>query len=150
MADWSESRIAEYHAILASVEGGDIPEAIMRIPSIDLEVPVFAGTEERNLTRGAGRIEGTPPAEAGGNTGIAAHRDGYFRSLKDVAIGDRIEMETLQGVHRYRVAELFVVEPHDISVLDATESSALTLVTCYPFYFVGSAPQRFIVRAHRL
>ena len=143
---WSATRIAEYEAILASGDAG-IPEGIMRIPSVGLELPVFAGTMEANLTRGAGRIEGTDPLGAGGNAGIAAHRDGFFRALKDVKLGDEIEVETLDAVIRYRVVDLFIVDPTDGHILGPTEDDVLTLVTCYPVYFVGSAPKRYIVRA---
>jgi LPXTG-site transpeptidase (sortase) family protein len=82
-----------------------------------------------------------------GNVGIAGHRDGFFRALKDIAEGDAIELQTLGGRETYRVERTWIVEPEDVSVLDPTPSRSLTLVTCYPFYFVGSAPQRFIVRA---
>jgi sortase A len=149
MSDWSETRIAAYEAILHAEGAAEAPEGIMRIPAVDLELPVFAGAQERNLTRGAGRIPGTPPLGEIGNTGIAAHRDGYFRALKDVRLGDEILVETLRGRSRYEIVDLLIVDPTDVHVLDPTDVSALTLVTCYPFYFVGSAPQRYIVRAER-
>jgi sortase A len=122
----------------------------MRIPAVQLEVPVFAGTSDVALTHGAGRIEGTPVLGNPGNTGIAAHRDGWFRVLKDVRVGDAVEIETLQGEMRFRITETSVVEPADLQVLAPTEQHSLTLVTCYPFYFVGSAPQHYIVRAVRI
>lgn len=146
---WSATRVAEYEALLAGGEAG-IPEGIMRIPSVGLELPVFAGTMEANLTRGAGRIEGTDPLGTGGNSGIAAHRDGFFRALKDVKLGDEIEVETVDAVIRYQVVDLFIVDPTDGHILGPTEDDVLTLVTCYPFYFVGSAPKRYIVRAAAL
>jgi LPXTG-site transpeptidase (sortase) family protein len=146
---WSESRIAKYES-LGTAGPGDVPEGILRIPSVDLELPVFAGTQEANLTRGAGRIEGTPPLDGEGNTGIAAHRDGYFRVLKDVAVGDVIEIESMSGIEEFRITDLLIVKPEDVYVLDPTSERTLTLVTCYPFYFVGSAPERFIVRGERL
>lgn len=143
---WSEKRIADYE----KYDGADeVPEGILRIPSVDLELPVFAGTEEVNLTRGAGIIEGTAPLGTPGNTGIAAHRDGYFRALKDVSVGDTLVVETLSGQHDYRIDELLIVYPEDIHVLDPIDDNVITLVTCYPFYYAGSAPQRFIVRATR-
>ena len=82
-----------------------------------------------------------------GNCGIASHRDGFFRGLKDVQVGDELELETLAGVYRYTVDKLTITDPSDVSVLEARPESAVTLVTCYPFYFVGSAPKRFIVHA---
>jgi sortase A len=94
-----------------------------------------------------GHIEDTAPPGTDGNTGIAGHRDGFFRVLKDITEGDTIELQTLAGRETYRVERTWIVEPEDVSVLDPTPSRSLTLVTCYPFYFVGSAPQRFIVRA---
>lgn len=121
--------------------------AMLRIPRIAMEVPVGNGTEENVLFRGAGVIEGTALPGREGNMGIAAHRDSFFRGLKDVQVGDLIEIETLDRTETYRISTLTVVEPTDVSVLAATSERSLTLVTCYPFYFVGHAPQRFIVRA---
>src|SRR5207344_2603970 len=117
------------------------------IPKIRLEVAVLPGTDDHTLDRGAGHIEDTPQPGAAGNSGIAGHRDGFFRGLQDIAAGDAIELDTLEGTHVYRVERTWVVEPEDVSVLDPTPTRALTLVTCYPFYFVGPAPKRFIVRA---
>jgi len=144
----AEDRIEEYEASLK--HEFDPPLAVLRIPSIDLEVAVLAGTSELVLNRGVGHITGTPLPGDGGNVGIAGHRDGYFRGLKDIAEGDEIEMITLTGLERYAITDLFIVEPPDVWVLEPTEVPSITLVTCYPFYFVGSAPQRFIVRAERL
>jgi len=144
---WSESRKRSYDGL--SNAAGLLPEGILRLPAVRLEVPVFAGTGEFALTRGAGRIEGTPVLGESGNTGIAAHRDGWFRALKDVRVGDAVEVETLQGAYRFRITQTFVVEPADVQVLAPTGQNSLTLVTCYPFFFVGSAPQRYIVRAVR-
>lgn len=121
--------------------------AVLRIPRIAMEVPVSDGTTERVLLAGAGLVEGTASPGSVGNIGIAAHRDTFFRGLKDVAVGDLIELETLAGTDTYRVSTLSVVAPSDVYVLAATTEPALTLVTCYPFYFVGNAPQRYIVRA---
>jgi LPXTG-site transpeptidase (sortase) family protein len=147
MREWSESRKSAYEDLQGAAN--PLPEGILRIPAVQLEVPVFAGTGDFALTRGAGRIEGTPELGNPGNTGIAAHRDGWFRVLKDVRVGDAVEIETLQGELQFRITETFVVEPADVQVLAPTEQHSLTLVTCYPFYFVGSAPQRYIVRAVR-
>jgi sortase A len=82
-----------------------------------------------------------------GNLAIAGHRDGFFRTLKDAAVGDRIELRTPSGVRVYEIEDMAVIEPNDVSVLRDTPDRALTLLTCYPFYFVGDAPQRFVVRA---
>jgi sortase A len=121
--------------------------AVLRIPGIELEVPVYQGTTEHVLRRGAGLVEGTAFPGSTGNVGIAAHRDTHFRGLKDVAVGDVIELGTLDQTLVYRITAMEVVDPGDVRVLDDTGEPMLTLVTCYPFYFVGNAPQRYIVRA---
>lgn len=125
----------------------DAAVAVLRIRGIQMEVPVSPGTEEHVLQRGAGWIDGTAAPGSDGNVGIAAHRDSHFRGLKDLAVGDLIELDTLERTRSYRVTGLSVVEPTDVHVLAETGEPVLTLVTCFPFYFVGNAPQRFIVRA---
>lgn len=127
--------------------GEELPVALLRINRVALEVPVYQDLSERNLNRGAGLIDGTGLPGGEGNVAIAAHRDGYFRALKDVSKGDVLELETLQGSRQYRVSAISIVEPTDLWPLGDTDEPAVTLVTCYPFYFVGSAPQRYIVRA---
>jgi len=142
---WSEKRIHEYQQSLALVQ--DRPEAVLKIDTLDIEVPVYNGTDDLILNRGLGRIIGTARFDQPGNLGLAGHRDGFFRGLKDIEIGDEILLHTDQGTTQYRVDSIVIVEPTDVSVLAPTEKPTLTLVTCYPFYFVGSAPQRFIVKA---
>ena len=145
---WSPVRVNAWRqAIGAPVPA---PLAVLRIPKIRLEVPVLDGTDDHTLDRAAGHIEDTAQPGMDGNSGIAGHRDGFFRGLKDITPGDMIELDTLQGTDVYRVERTWVVKPEDVSVLDPTPKPALTLVTCYPFYFVGSAPERFIVRAVRV
>ncbi|MES1241897.1 MAG: class D sortase [Acidobacteriota bacterium] len=123
----------------------------IRIPSVDVTAVIVEGVGKTSLRRAAGHIPGTAlPSEDGGNIGIAAHRDSFFRGLKDIRKDDTIELTTLDGTHRYQVEWTKIVEPTDTSVLAPTGGPALTLVTCYPFYYVGSAPRRFIVRAHRI
>lgn len=141
---WSPARIDAWkRASEPSIE----PRAVLSIDSVGLRVPVFEGTSENNLNRGAGHIEGTTPIAGHGNVGLAAHRDGYFRALKDVRIGDELKLTTPNDELIYRIVDTFVVEPTQVDVLAPTATATLTLVTCYPFYFLGSAPQRFIVRA---
>ena len=142
---WSPKRIKDYEATLA--EHFDAPLALLRIDKIHLEVPVFNGTDDRILDRGAGRIEGTARIGESGNVGIAGHRDGFFRGLKDINMGDTIVLETATGTQTYVIDSIKLVTPDDVSVLKSEPTPALTLVTCYPFYFIGSAPQRFIVHA---
>jgi sortase A len=147
-AQWSETRVQAH--IFEAAKSADtrlLPAAVLRIGRVGLEVPVYGDTGERNLNRGAGLIEGTSLPGSDGNVAIAAHRDGYFRVLKDVQVGDLLELETLSQQRTYRVTDLFIVEPTDIWPLHETAVPAITLVTCYPFYFLGNAPQRFIVRA---
>ena len=129
------------------LEEVEAPLAVLRIPRIHLEVPLFDGTDRATLNHGAGRIDGTAEVGAGGNLGIAAHRDRFFRGLKDVMPGDVIDLERHGGTDFYVIDWIRIVEPTDVSVLDQTPAPSLTLVTCFPFYFVGSAPQRYIVRA---
>jgi sortase A len=147
MSLWSRTRIERYRqALLTSTPAA----AILRIPSLNMRVPVYEGTSEQNLHRGAGRIEGTARLGETGNIGIAAHRDGFFRALKDIVAGDEVIVESIHSTELYRVVDTRIVEPSDVAVLQPTEDSMVTLVTCYPFYFMGSAPQRFIVRAQRV
>lgn len=142
---WSEKRIKAYQDSLQ--EDFDMPEAVLRIDRIKLEVPVFAGTDDLTLNRGAGRIIGTPRPGQSGNSGIAGHRDGFFRGLKDVSVGDKIDLETQKGFQTFAIDRIVIVDPSDVSVLKNEPRAALTLVTCYPFYFIGNAPQRYIVHA---
>jgi sortase A len=142
---WSPERVNAWRK--ASNEPAPAPLAVLRIPDIRLEVAVLPGTDERTLDRGVGHIEQTSVPGTDGNAGIAGHRDGFFRGLKDIDPGDVIELDTLHGKETYRVERTWIVDPDDVSVLDPTSGRSLTLVTCYPFYYVGAAPRRFIVRA---
>jgi len=121
----------------------------MDIPRLGVSVAVLQGSKSRMLRLGAGHIEGTPlPGEAG-NSGIAGHRNTFFRDLKDIWQKDEIQLQTATGLLHYEVEWVKLVVPDDISVLAPSTESVLTLVTCYPFYFVGPAPERFVVRAHK-
>jgi sortase A len=142
---WSNNRVAAYKESL--VQKTDLPLAIFRIPSIHLDVPIFDGTDELTLNRGLGRIEGTAQIRQAGNIGIAGHRDGFFRGLKDIQPGDPIELALSDKTEEYVVVQTQVVMSDDVEVLAPTTTPTLTLVTCFPFYYVGSAPQRFIVTA---
>lgn len=144
-SSWSPTRVNAWRQALD--EPVPAPIAVLRIPKIRLEVAVLPGTDNWTLDRGVGHIEDTAPPGADGNLGIAGHRDSFFRGLKDIAPGDVIELDTLEGTDTYRIERTWVVSPDEVSVLDPTPTRALTLVTCHPFYFVGSAPDRFIVRA---
>jgi sortase A len=121
----------------------------IEIPRLGVSAIIKAGTDARTLQLAVGHIPGTAFPGDAGNVGLAAHRDTFFRKLRDIESDDEIRLTTPEGTYSYRVARTDIVEPRDVWVLDPTEHPALTLVTCYPFNFVGSAPQRFIVRAER-
>jgi sortase A len=142
---WDEGRIEEYEESLEHDLGA--PLAILRIPALDLQVPLLEGTDDLVLNRGVGRIVETARPGELGNIGIAGHRDGFFRGLKDVSEGDTIELETLTATDIYRIDAITIVTPQDVHVLEHQSVPTLTLVTCYPFYFVGKAPKRYIVSA---
>jgi sortase A len=144
---WDEERITAWRHALN--EPAPPPLAVLRIAKIGLEVAVLPGTSDFTLNRAVGHIDDTALPGADGNSGIAGHRDGFFRGLKDIGLDDAIELETVRGKEVYRVGRIWVVDPEDVSVLDPTPTRSLTLVTCYPFYHVGPAPQRYIVRAVR-
>ena len=142
---WSPERIVAWRKAVGL--SAATPLAVLRIPRLRIEVPVLPGTDDRTLDRAVGHIDDTALPGKDGNSGIAGHRDGFFRGLKDIAEGDVIELETARVKEIYRVERTWVVDPADVWVLDPTPTRALTLVTCYPFYNIGPAPRRFIVRA---
>jgi len=145
-SEWSPERRARFEQIR-----GKAVEALGRleIPVVSLSVMLLEGTDDQTLDRGVGRIEGTARPGETGNLGIAGHRDGFFRSLRHVSVGDEIKLSTLEGLARYRIVDLRVVSPRDVEVLEPTDEPSLTLVTCHPFYWVGDAPERFIVHARQ-
>ncbi len=122
----------------------------MEIPRLGVSVVVAEGTDERTLQRAGGHIAGTAFPGQRGNIGIAGHRDTLFRPLRNIRQNDVITLTTLSGEYRYRVVSTEIVSPSDVTVLQPDGHEILTLVTCYPFYFVGPAPDRFIVRAARV
>ncbi len=142
---WSEQRVIDYKESLNA--GTDLPQAVLTIEKLAIQVPVYNGADEFNLNRGVARIKGTGPIDGPGNLGIAGHRDGFFRALKNIEVGDAIELQTTQGIVNYSVSSIVIVDATDVSVLAPTTNSSITLVTCYPFYYVGHAPKRYIVKA---
>lgn len=122
----------------------------IEIPSAGVSAMILEGIGKKTLRRGVGHIPGTPLPRWEGNVGLAAHRDSFFRGLKDIRKNDIIKLTTLHGTFEYRVESTEIVLPRDTHVLEETEKPTLTLVTCYPFYYVGSAPKRFIVKAERV
>lgn len=145
---WSDSRRAEFQRLIEM--GGPAPIGMLSLPRQEVRMPVYSGTGEVGLTLGAGHLPETSPLSGQGNIALAGHRDGYFRKLRHIERGDPVVVETPEGRHRYRVTETWVVAPEEVWVLDPTPEPALTLVTCHPFYFVGHAPNRFVVRAVRV
>ncbi len=119
----------------------------LEIPRLGVSAIVRAGSDARTLRLAVGHIGGTALPGERGNMGLAAHRDTFFRRLGEIRPDDQVRLVTAEGTFDYRVEGTRIVEPRDTWVLDPTEEPALTLVTCYPFRYVGSAPQRFIVRA---
>jgi sortase A len=142
---WSAVRVKAYKVALKQETPRTL--AILRIPRLNLEVPVYDGTADAVLDLAAGRIEDTALPGTPGNVGIAAHRDGYFRVLKDIKEGDALVLDTPVATEQFRVQWIKITTPDDVSVIDPTPTPAVTLVGCYPFYHVGAAPKRFIVRA---
>jgi len=142
---WSNKRISEYKESLTLKT--EVPLAVLRVPKIKLEAPIFDDTDDLTLNRGVGRIKGTSQIGQIGNIGLAGHRDGFFRGLKDIGPGDVLELSIPGRTDQYTVSKIDIVKPDDTSVLKPTATPTLTLVTCYPFYFFGSAPERYIVTA---
>jgi sortase A len=142
---WSKQRIKDFQKSLAASFSPAV--AVLRIPKIHLEVPVLQGTDDLTLNRAVGLIPGTALPGEDGNLGIAGHRDGFFRGLKDLRVGDPIELVTESKINTYIIDRIVIVDPSDVSVLARRPRTSVTLVTCYPFYFVGDAPQRYVVQA---
>lgn len=142
---WYGKRVSAYSKAL--VGKLSTPLAVLSIRRLGLEVPVFDGTDRITLNRGAGRILGTAQPGERGNIGIGAHRDGFFRGLKDLQLGDRIELAVPAQKFVYKVDNIEVVTANNTSVLQARDRPSLTLVTCYPFYFIGNAAERYVVQA---
>ena len=142
---WDATQIKDYEAALKA----DYPPplGLLIINDLNIEVPIYNGTEEHILDRGAGRIKGMAKMNEDGNLGISAHRDSFFRGLKDIEPGDVVLVQSAFGVEKYAVSDINIVPKADVSVLAPVDQKTLTLVTCYPFYHVGAAPQRYIVTA---
>jgi sortase A len=122
----------------------------LQVERLGVSAMVMEGISGKTLRRAVGHISGTALPGQSGNVGIAGHRDTFFRPLRNIQADDIITLTTLGGEYRYRVVSTKVVSPDNVAVLDSDSHEILTLVTCYPFYFLGSAPERFIVRAERV
>jgi sortase A len=143
---WAFHQTPGTHAGAFHFQEGDLVGKL-EIPRVGISVMILQGTEDATLIAGAGHVTETPLPDAEGNVAIAAHRDTYFRKLKGIRTGDSIHLSTLQGSYDYVVDSMETVDPDDTRVLESRARRELTLITCYPFYFVGSAPKRFIVHA---
>jgi sortase A len=122
---------------------------LLTVPRLAISVVAVEGDDDRVLRVAAGHLRDTPLPWEGGNASFAGHRDSFFRALRDIRVGDEIEIATTRGTFRYRVTRMLIVNPGDLSVLEPLDGAALTLITCYPFSYLGDAPQRFVVRAVR-
>jgi sortase A len=150
-------RLLEHHSAIVRMVSTATPAIAARgligrvaIPRLGLSAILIEGDDARTLRRAVGHIPGTPLPGQPGNVALTGHRDTFFRPLRNIRANDIIVVTTLQGEYRYRVVSTRVVSPDDVTVLNSSADEILTLVTCYPFYFVGAAPGRFIVRAERL
>jgi LPXTG-site transpeptidase (sortase) family protein len=129
---------------------GNVPIGRLEIPRIGLSAVVMEGDDEQTLNVAVGHLPDTPLPWQEGNAALAGHRDTFFRPLRRLQDGDEIRLVTPHGTFRYRATRQVVVEPNELWVLDPSPAAALTLVTCYPFDFVGTAPRRFVVHAERI
>jgi sortase A len=145
-----ESLLADRASAVAPPAAASGVIGLLDVPRLGLSVMVVEGAGTTTLRRAAGHIPGTALPGQQGNVGISAHRDTFFRPLRNIRQNDVITVSTLLGEYRYRVVSTRIVSPSDVAVLNSYGTEILTLVTCYPFYFVGSAPDRFIVRAQRV
>ncbi|MBZ5554534.1 MAG: class D sortase [Acidobacteriia bacterium] len=146
--------LEETNGVKSASPGKPVPRGFpvgkIEISTIGLEAMIMEGTDGKTLRRAVGHLSGTPLPGQQGNVVITGHRDTFFRELRKVTKDDEITLTTLDGSFRYRVDFTAVVSSDNVSVLDDSEDAVLTLVTCYPFYYVGPAPKRFVVRAHRI
>jgi sortase A len=142
---WSDGRIKALAHLLPGTPAS--AEALLLLPGQEQGIAVYDGATEAHMTLGAGRLVGTSPLDGDGNIALSAHRDGAFRALKDLAVGDQLRLQTGSRERVFQVTTLSVVQPDAIHVLAPTARPTLTLITCYPFYFIGSAPERYVVRA---
>jgi sortase A len=147
--DLAEEDAAHTKSLGVAVREGT-PLGRIEISTIGLAAMMMEGIDEVTLRRAVGHIPGTPLPGQQGNVALAGHRDTFFRGLRKIRVNDEITLTTLSGSYRYRVDLTKVVEPEETEVLDNEDDDILTLVTCYPFNYVGSAPRRFIVRAQRV
>jgi sortase A len=136
--------------VLGPASEANVPIGRLEIPRIGLSAVVVEGDDESTLNVAVGHLPDTPLPWQEGNAALAGHRDTFFRPIRRVRTGDEIRLVTPHGTFRYRATRQVVVEPDELWVLDPSPTAALTLITCYPFDFVGPAPRRFVVQAERI
>lgn len=144
-SDWSSTRIRNY----AMLEAYDLeaPQAVVRVPSLGVAVPVYPDSEKMALEAGAAWVTGTARPGTQGNIAIAGHRDSFFRPLESIPIGTHIQLSTPTAEQTFAVTSVRIVDALDVTPLSPSESAVLTLITCHPFRYQGYAPDRYIIQA---
>jgi LPXTG-site transpeptidase (sortase) family protein len=142
--------VQQQHGVTTHKEVAKQGDVLGRIEilRLGLTIAILEGTSAQTLRLGVGHIQGTALPGEPGNSGIAGHRDTFFRPLKDIRTSDEIQIQTATGISRYQVDWVRVVAPDDTGILTSSASSSITLITCYPFHLIGAAPERFVVHAH--
>lgn len=144
MSDWSQGRIEQY----SSSQTDSAILGLLSIPKIDLSVAIFDGVDEAKLNRGVGRVLKTSELDGHNNLSLAGHRDSFFRKLGHLKVGDTIQVTDINGnQYQFAISQTWIVSPDHVEILKPTGKQSITLITCYPFYYVGNAPERYIVRA---
>ena len=132
--------------------GSTVPDGTVigtvKVPALHLDVPIVEGLTTSDLLRGIGHVPGSATAGGLGNMALAAHRDTFFRPMRDVKSGMEVLIESAEGTYRYEIDTTEIVSPEQVQVLDIGSVPQVTLITCYPFNYIGAAPKRFIVHAH--
>jgi sortase A len=149
---WQEAESARFDLVRTTSSSIAAPQpgealARLRVDRLGLEVMVAEGSDEATLASGPGHMQESALPGEPGNCIIAGHRDAEFRLLRDIRAGDVVDLNGWSGTARYRVTAIRIVDRDETGLLTASDEARLTLVTCYPFYYVGPAPQRFIVQA---
>jgi sortase A len=151
--NWELDHLARTSSRTSSAPTGS-PEGSLvgriEIPRLELSAVVFEGTSDDTLARGVGHLKGSATPGARGNVVLAGHRDTFFRELRGIRRGDVVTIEAPEGNSQYRVDSTTIVMPDQTDVVGPSDGATLTLVTCYPFRYIGNAPQRFIVRATKV
>jgi sortase A len=147
--NWTLDHQAGSHAAPSAISEGSLLGRI-EVPRLDLSAVVFEGTSDDTLSRGVGHLRGSAAPGQHGNLVLAGHRDTFFRGLRGIRQGDQVTVQAPNGEFRYQVQSTFIVQPDDTEVLQPSTDATLTLITCFPFGYIGNAPERFIVRATKI